>query len=129
MARVENPILWLQAKLARSDNPISWLSPKRHYAKFEETVSGLSDEELKEERARYNHNTRNDLTITGLAVTAELSAAAVIAPHVDPRVILFSAGPAAAAACLVGITRGIIRDGEKGILQEEIERRQEPQGR
>ena len=100
------------------------MSPKRHYAKFEETVSVLSDEELKTERARYNHNTRNDLTITGLAITAEASAAAVIAPHVDPRVILFSAGPAAIVASFVGITRGILRNVEKGILQEEIERRQ-----
>lgn len=125
MPRIENPISWLRSKRAISDNPISWLSPKGHYAKFEETVSGLSDEKLQKEKARYGHLHRKDLTITGLAVAAEVGGAAILVPHVDPRVMLFSVGPAAIAACFVGITRGIfIRGREKEILQEEIVKRQ-----
>lgn len=124
MVRIENPISWLQSKKAISDNPISWLSPKRHYAEFRETVSGISREELEAERARYSHNTRNKLTITGLALAAELGGAAIVAPHVDPVVLLISAGPMALVPSFIGLTRGILRDVEKGILQEEIERRQ-----
>lgn len=129
MVRIENPILWIKSKQAISDNPVLWLSPIRHYTKFKKTVSGLSNEELVKERSRYGHNTRNDLVITGLAVAAEVGGAAMLASHVDSGVILVSVGPAAAAACLVGITRGIIRDGEKGFLQEEIERRQGATGK
>lgn len=120
----ENPIsFWLKSKLAISDNPISWLTPKQHYAEFRRTVFGLSREKLETEITRYGHNTRNKLTITGLAVAAELGGAAIAAPNVDPVVLLVSAGPMALVASFVGITRGILRDVEKGILQEEIDGR------
>lgn len=122
----ENPISsWLKSKRAISDNPISWFSPKRHYAEFEEMVSSLSNKKLGNERAKYGHNTRNKLTITGLALAAELGGAAMLAPNVDPVVLLVLAGPMGLVPSFVGLTRGILRDVEKGILQEEIDRRRE----
>ena len=127
---IENPISWLKSKRAISDNPISWLNLKLHYKKFEETVSTLNDEQLKLERSRYRHQTCNDVAITGLALAAETGVILLVGPyvllvnpHVGPIILALSWGPAAAAACLVGINRGIIRHEEKEILQEEIDRR------
>jgi hypothetical protein len=115
MSRIET---WFRSKQAISDNPISWLSPKDHFEKYRKTVSGLNDEQLNRERARYNHNRRNDLIITGLATIAEIGAVSLVKP--DPFVIALSFFPVVVSIGLAGITRGVFRDSEKRILQKEI---------
>lgn len=117
MSRIET---WFKSKRAISDNPISWLSRENHYKKFKKTVSNLNNDQLKQERARYNHSTRNDLLITSLGIMASLGLIYLVAPLVDPLVTVFSSGPTGVAVGLMGITRGIIRDSEKRILQKEI---------
>ncbi len=126
MTQIENVISWLQSNRALSDNPTSWIPPKRHYAKFEEIVSSLSEGELRRERAKYNHTIRTDLLITGLGLAAAKGAAIVLEPYVGLVALALSAGPAALTICLVGITRGIIREGEKEILEERLGENQTP---
>lgn len=112
--------------MARVESPISWFRPKKHYREFEEFASGLNDEELVEKRRKYDHTVRNTSIISGLGVAAGVGLVGVLVP-IAPRETLLASGPMAASVCIVGATRHGLREGEKAILDEEIERRNLPQ--
>lgn len=106
-----------------AEKAISRLRPSHHYEMFTAEAKSLSDKELVVKRGRYNHAKRNTVVITTLGLGAAASGVLVLGPHLSGEVLLLSSGPTALGICLVGPTRGIVRESEKDILNEEIESR------
>lgn len=95
-----------------------------HYDWFELQAQLWPDEELARKRRGYDHETRRE--VVGMAVALlGIEGAARVGMElgvIDRLAYVMSAGPRAGVICTVP-TFAIIRNEEKGILDEEMERR------
>jgi len=112
-----------KSRLGFAGKIISRLHPSHHYEKFTAKAESLSDDELVAKRRGYDHVKRDTVVRTALGLGAAVGGVVVLGPNLPREVILLSPGPIALGVSFAGPTRGIVREGERDILDEEIESR------
>ena len=113
------------SRINQSEGPIKRFY-NAHYQKIEVTAAQLSDNDLVKRIVRYKKaEPLNTFLITGLGVTDAylLAELASHSPNLHPLVLPLLAGPVALGIGLIGPHRGMVRDEEKKIYQQELSER------
>ena len=112
-----------ESRLGFAKKIISRLHPSHHYEKFTAKAKSLSGDELVAKRRGYDHVKRDTVVRTALGLGVAVGGVIVLGPNLPREVILLSSGPIALGVSLAGPTTGIVREGERDILDEEIKSR------